>query len=52
MLKQLRHKQFKNILIDMTSSLSCYWCMQSIGSAVPVGNENDANHQRPDYDFT
>lgn len=52
MLRQLRHKRFTITMIDMPSALSCYSYAQSTGSIVPVGNENDAYHQRPDYDFT
>ncbi|MBS1577675.1 MAG: hypothetical protein JST09_20410 [Bacteroidetes bacterium] len=46
---QLRHKRFtETMLKDALSSLRCYWYPQVKGSIVPIGNENDSKHQRPD----
>lgn len=51
MLKQLLHKRFTG-LNDATSSLSCHWYAGMERSIVPIGNENDTRHQRPDCDHT
>ncbi len=47
MLKQERHKRFTE-MNDETLSLRCYWYAQPNRSIVPIGNENDSKHQRPD----
>jgi hypothetical protein len=48
MLKQLRHKRFRTTMNDKLLLLSCYWYAQAAGNIVPIGNENDSKHKRPD----
>jgi hypothetical protein len=49
MLRQLQHKRFiETMLMEKLSSLRCYWYAQVKGNIVPIGNENDSKHQRPD----
>ena len=51
--KQLRHKRMTGItLMDALLSSRCHWYAQPKGSIVPIGNENDSKHQRPDYIHT
>ena len=51
MLKQLRHKRFRT-MNDLSSMLDCHWYAKQVSSIVPIGNEYDDIHKRPDYIYT
>jgi len=50
MLTQLRHKRFRTM--DEISSLSCNWYAMEQGSIVPIGNDDNDIHIRPDCIYT
>ena len=50
MLRQLRHKRFRTI--DEISSLSSHWFAMEQGSIVPIGNDCNDIHIRPDCIYT
>ncbi len=47
MRKGLQHKRFMK-LIEILSSTGCYWYAQASKNIVPISNESDSRHQRPD----
>ncbi|MBK7291735.1 MAG: hypothetical protein KBF82_13575 [Chitinophagaceae bacterium] len=51
MLKQEQHKRFIN-MNEMLLSSRCYWYAQLTRTIVPIGNDNNSIHQRPDYVHT
>jgi len=51
MLTQLRHKRFRTTN-DLSSMLDCHWYAKQGSSIVPIGNEYDDSHKRPDCIYT
>jgi hypothetical protein len=51
MLTQLRYKRFRT-MNDLSSMLDCHWYVKQERNIVPIGNEDDDFHNRPDCIYT
>ena len=50
-LRQLRYKRFKT-MNDLSSMPDCHWYAKQGSSIVPIGNEYNDIHERPDCIYT